>query len=211
MTDIDNFFARLPVSPYGLGDFYALIVPDEINRLRRVLTVIELWESISDAKLNNLAQRVSERELQEMVAEYGYDYVNDEVFILHQTAKVMYANLAVTIAATAETLAGHFCRARQLSYEGNSGRPINRPNWGHKKAALENALNIQFENINGFELNRKARVMGNCFKHNDGQANEEFTKLYGGQIGDDIEYVTEAWGKIIDGTEAFLLELADKL
>jgi len=211
MTEMDDFLARLSNSPYGPGDFYAVIIPDEIAKLKRVLEFIEHWERISDAKLKNLVQSESEREHHEIAAQYGYDYVNDEAFMLRQIAQTMYANLAVTVATSAETFIDRFCGTKGLSYKNKSGKEIEKPNLGHKKRALEKVLNVRFENIDGFEMNRKARVMGNCFKHNDGCADEEFSKRYGSQKGEALEYDTEDWGRIIEDTKTFLLNIAEKL
>ena len=111
--------------------------------------------------------------------------------LIKEPAKRCTPNLAVTVATSAETFVDRFCQAMQVSYQDKTGKPIDKPNWGHKKAALERALNVTFEDIDGFEMNCKARVMGNCFKHNEGKADEDFSKRYGGQVGDDLEYNTE--------------------
>ncbi len=210
MTDMDDILKHLPPSPYSLGDYYGLIIPDEIGKLKRVLQVIEQWERISDEELKKL-QSESEKEHNELAEQYGYDPVNDEAFMLHQTARVMYANLAVTVATSAEVFVDCFCKAKGLTYLNKSGKPIDRPNWGHKKSVLERSLSVKFEDINGFAVNRKARVMGNCFKHNEGQANEEYVNRYGGESGAELEYDNEDWSDIIDGTRTFLLNLAGKL
>lgn len=207
---MDDIRKHLPPSPYSLGDFYGLIIPDEIVKLKRVLQVIEQWGRISDEEFKKF-QCESKNEQSELAEQCGYVPVNDEAFMLHQTARVMYANLAVTVAASAEAFVDRFCKARKLTYRNKAGKLISRPDWGVKRCALESSLNVEFDSVDGFKLNRKARVMGNCFKHNNGQANEEWVELSGGKIGDDLQYESEDWSEIIDGTRTFLLNLAGML
>jgi hypothetical protein len=51
MTNMDDFLACRPAATYGPDEFYALIIPDEIDKLKRVLEVIAQWDSISKLKL----------------------------------------------------------------------------------------------------------------------------------------------------------------
>jgi hypothetical protein len=63
--------------------------------------------------------------------------------------------------------------------------------------------------LNGFPEANRARLLGNCFKHNGGRRNQEFVdSLQEGAVGQDIRYENEDWHALIEGVQIYLTGLA---
>ncbi len=88
---------------------------------------------------------------------------------------------------------------------------LRRPNWGDLRKLFETNLNIKFDDVPCFNNVNRVRLLNNCFKHSNGTINEDFAKNSGGTEGDDIEYESEDWEKLISGCKTFLLQLANKI
>ena len=82
--------------------------------------------------------------------------------------------------------------------------------WIVFKNQIEGNTKIKFVNIPCFDTVNRVRLLNNCFKHSNGTLNKDFVKDFGGAEGDDIEYESEDWKKLISDCETFLLQLADK-
>ncbi len=195
------------ITRHNIADFYTLIIPDEVTKLKRVLEIIKKWEIISNSELDSIFQNQSEQEQKKVAIDYDYEPVNDEAFIIHQSTRVIYANLAVTVTASVEKFIDYFYQSQKAIFKDNP----NDYSYNRKQECLERQCKIKFDQIDGFKLTQKARIMGNCFKHNAGNANEVFAKKFDVSLGESIYFEKENWLEIIVATECFLVCLVSKL
>ena len=154
------------------------MIPDHIDVLTRLHQGIQKWEALAADELRAFAKEC-EAAPEPSWENYGYDPVTEEAFMLHRTERAMFATLAVAIASTTEDLVGLFCDSLRI-------KPDRRPNWGNRKQALERTLKLRFDDLPGFALNKRARLLGNCFKHRSGKTDTEFVKGLGGEGGVEI-------------------------
>ena len=115
----------------------------------------------------------------------------------------MSATIAVSIFASVENYVAALCEDLRVQFAGN------RPDWRHRRPGLERRLGIDFDQVGGFSDVQRARILNNCFKHNRGKVNEEFTRELGGNLDDEIEFENEDWSAMIDGLERFLVAVAN--
>ena len=200
----------LPPPKYGDNEFFQLLIPDDIHRLNRLLGAIGKWRALAEAEFRTL-QTETDSSKASPGDEYGYDPIADEAFLTLATERALFGSLAVAIATIAETWVGQLCRARKITFVDSKGKPIVKPNWGHKKAALEKELGVTFEGMAGFPDNKRARLLGNCFKHHEGKVDADCAKHLSLKEEEEIEYEKQDWHAMIDGTRAFLLDLAGKM
>ena len=178
---------------------FQFFVADRIAILRRLKSANEQWGNIAKAEHSKFEQ---EYEPTEQAEQYGYDPITEEAIFLESTERVLWASLATAISSTVEASLGELCDSLKLKLP-------ERANWGTKRNALEGEVPITFGSLDGFESVNRARVMSNCFKHNDGRANEEFSKLSSQPKGEEIDYELEDWDKLIADTQTFLESLSD--
>jgi hypothetical protein len=179
------------------------ILPLETEKLDRLRAAILKWQVISAEEFEHFRQR-SEGQPAPPMADYGYDPVGDEAFMLGQTERVMWASFAVAIASAVERLFGSICDSLELPLPA-------KPNWGHKKGAIEKKLGIDLASVDGFSGATLARLLGNDFKHNSGTVSPEHSSYSGRQIGVEIEYEKEQWQAILGNAKSFMCALADRL
>ena len=172
-----------------------------------VLSMVKRLHSDLDDTINRRAAV-----LEAMAIEHGlddepewiYEDIDAEFCVDLQAIRILYAGLAVIIASGAESVVESICRDLDL--------PIgDRPDWGRKKNALEGAISASFDQISSFAGNKRARLLGNCFKHSDGNVNRELAEFAGMREGDEIRYEDEDWHKLIKETEEFLTALCDQV
>jgi len=204
MSDLNEQRKSLPIGPGGHADFYRMtILPLETEKLDRLRAAILKWQVISAEEFEHFRQR-SEGQPASPMADYGYDPVGDEAFMLGQTERVMWASFAVAIASAVERLFGSICGTLELKLPA-------KPNWGQKKGAIENKLGIDFASLDGFSGATLARLLGNDFKHNSCTVGSEFSSYSGRQIGLEIEYEKEQWEAILCDAISFMCALVNRL
>ena len=179
--------------------FNEIIAKSEVSKLRAVYAAIRKWESIANDEHESSLPDFSQ--MSERQADWAADHFNDETFMLHMTSRAMFASFAVSVFASVENFVGALCEDLVITFRNP------RPNWRHKGDALEAHLRIEFRTLSGFiEINR-ARILGNCFKHNEGKTNDEYVAAFGGTLSQEIEYESENWSQSLSATEQFLLTL----
>ena len=125
-------------------------------------------------------------------------------FILDETTNCLYAGLAVSVASTTENTMGMLCEEFEVPLP-------NKPTWGHKRTGLEKILKSGLDVLPGWDLATRARLLANCFKHNSGKTNADWTSDFGGSDDEQIRYADQDWNAIIGGVRSFLGALVDSL
>jgi hypothetical protein len=198
--------SNLPKPKYGDDVWFAMILPDEIAKLTRLHNAILKWSELTDKKFQEFRQQ-SEKQRTTQWDEYGYDPVSDEAFMLLGTERVMFANLGVSIAASAENFIVRLCKERGVNCVNGKGQT----DFAIACISLGNALGVVISDLPGYSGNQRARMLGNCFKHSEGRRNERFVEKYGGTLGEEIEYEKEDWPGMIGDTRTLLAEIVAKL
>jgi len=77
---------------------------------------------------------------------------------------------------------------------------------------LVDIKNIRFENqeMRFYPTAVKIRDMNNCFKHNNGKANDRYNEKYGIEINERIPYEEEDWNDIITKFEEYIESIVRK-
>jgi hypothetical protein len=191
--------------------------------IENLLHTIENWNNVASCELTH---RQSYLENKHDVNEYDWDILADERYILDKTNRVMYATIAVALFAVFEDFLFSLCVCAELlkvdiektkdgkekrTIKDYNDKEINKPNWGQYRDLIKNNMNIQFDDISCHYSIQKVRLLNNCFKHSDGNIDDNFSKSYGGSIGDDIPYESENWQELIENCKTFMLKLTDKV
>jgi len=181
----------------------------EIDRLEELRGAIQKWSDDAKAKLD---KTINDYKTQHSVIPEGvWDSFGDRAFVDQDTERILYAGLASAVASCAEHVVENFCQRERVLLVNKAGKTINRPNWGHKKSALEQYLKVDFLDLEGFDLNKLARLLSNCFKHSDSCVDARLAERPGFTKGAKVEYEKQDWKKMIVGTGSFLLALAKKI
>ena len=206
MTDNTFDLIELLPSPYGDDVWFSLLLPDEIEKLTRLHRAIITWQDVAEQEFKEFEQEVAKKRKQ-CWDHYDYDPVRDEAFFRLDTERVMLANLAVSIASTAENIIINICNHKNVRYM-NQQR---QTDFGVACSELGKALNVPLSHLPGFNGNQRARILGNCFKHSGRRTNERYVEKYGGDLDVEIEYELENWPSFIDDTKTFLSEIISRL
>ena len=199
-------FYGAPPSKFGDDVWFSMFLPDEISKLRRLLGAIGKWRQVADTEFDEF-QKLCDQKRTPTWDEYGYDPAQDEAFMLLETERVMFANLAVTIASAAENFIIGICKVRGVNYVSDSGETP----FGIACQGLGGSLKAVISELAGYSGNQRARMLGNCFKHSEGKTNQRFVDKYGGSLGEVIEYEKETWEQMIGDTETLLREIVSRL
>lgn len=134
--------------------------------------------------------------------DYLADWHGEEDFRINETARIMYAGLAISTASHIESCFEGFGKRCGITLP-------DRANWGMKKERLEERIGGKdcLSSVSGNEDAKRVRLLGNCFKHNDGKTNAEFVQAFGGTVGDEIDYEREPWDELITSVGRFLHEV----
>jgi len=189
----------------------------EIEVIENLLSVIKEWYCLTSEKLTDIQSQLETKDAHE----YAWDELDDKYRISNKVRRIMYANVAVSLFAIAEYFLFLLCvnfgiiqvkirRSGKTEIKNSGGKIIERPNWGVFKNQIERNTKIKFVNIPCFDTVNRVRLLNNCFKHSNGTINKDFVKNFGGAEGDDIEYESEDWKKLILDCETLLFQLADK-
>lgn len=192
-----------------LGEYYRGAIGEEIGKLRTIRRAISAWRVGTEKELTEFVKHYKEEHgpLPEEIA----DDLGHESSMAGETERAMYGSLAVSVASVAENMVSAMCKHLKVHPVDKHGNRIKQPDWGAWKNALENRLKAKFSDLDGFDENRLARLLGNCSKHEAGLVNKKLAIAFTRKEGAVIEYENEKWDGMIDGTEAFLLALASKL
>lgn len=190
-SDASTPETRYPDFLVGLGFFSW-----RCDHLSTLVSAIAKWKDDSHTELdgNYAAQKAEHTD--EASQEYLSDWHGEEEGRVKETARVMYAGLAVAVASHIESTFEFFCKQCGVTLP-------ERANWGHKRESLEKTLGC-LSSLDGHEAAQRARLLANCFKHNNGAVDDKYSDVFGGVLGVDIPYETLAWDEIVDGTDRFL-------
>ena len=197
---------NMPHSKLNYGDWLALIVPDEISKLRRLHEAIRRWDDVSAAEFEAFQKTVEQRRTPQW-DEFGYNPAADEAFMLLSTQRVMFANLGVTIAACVENFVFRVCNA--LRIECLNAKQQN--DFGIACQRLGKSVNSDISTLPGYSGGQRARMLGNCFKHAEGKKSDLWVKKFGGAEGDEIEYENEHWNSMINDSQRLLDGIVSRL
>ena len=183
----------------------------DVDRLTALRESIQEWIGRQQRDLAAHAESRESKEMDEEEESWLSEQRADEACMIAETERLLYAGLAVAIMSTTETFTRRVCTTAGVQLLDKKGKPQKRPNWGHYRTGLERKLDTDFASMPGFPGCSRARILGNCFKHNGGRANDEYVKEYPGSLGDEIEYEKENWPDLIEATRTFLRGLTGKL
>jgi hypothetical protein len=184
-----------------------LLIPDKAKILKRLLVTIEKWNQVADAEFEAFIKE-TESDRQESGDDYGYDPIEEEGFTFLHTKRAIYGSLAVTITSTAEWFLIYTCETLGLEY---LNKKTGLSDLKVIAKSLKKHLGKKLSTFPGFAAREKARILGNCFKHNGGRTNKEYVIMYGGDKKAEIEYENENWNDLIDKTIGFMTALAEKV
>jgi hypothetical protein len=199
-------WSKIPTSQHGDDVWFRMVLPEQIAKLRRLHEVINKWRAVADTEFASF-QRQCEQNRKPAWGKYGYDPVQDEAFMLLETERVMFANLGVSIASCAENFIVGICKSRGNNYVNNAGES----HYGIACKSLSSSLNVEISDLPGHAGNQRARMLGNCFKHSEGKANEKFATKYSVPLGEPIEFEKEDWSRMIVDTQTLLSEIVQRL
>lgn len=199
-------WSKIPTSTFGYDVWFEWVAEREISKLERHLQAIDKWGNVAAEELR-LFEEQCEGKKNDVWDEYGYDPIDDERMSLHETERVMFASLAVSIASSTESFIFAMCRIVGVEYT----KPSGETDFGVAKSKLGSKFNLDIDKIDGYTANQRARILGNCFKHNGGRKNQKFVGKYGGELDQAIEYENEKWQAMIEGTETLFFRLAEML
>jgi hypothetical protein len=186
---------------------YVLIdIPIEIDKLRRLYSAIVKWRGVAAEEFKEHEQNIEAKRSPQW-DDYGYDPISEEAFSLGQTERAMFATLGVSIAATAENFIVRVCVDLGLECRDKGG--VTRFSIACK--SIGERIGAKVTELPGYDENSRARLLGNCFKHNDGRRSEELVECCGGDPGDEIKYENEDWKTMIDKTNCLLCSIATRL
>ncbi len=185
--------------------FSECIFRDEAAKLRAIRRAIPKWEELAlrEVKVDESKDLDGMSDLQQ---HWHSEYINDQYHLLNQTTNALFAGLAVSAAASVENAMGMLCAEQNVTLPP-------RANWGDKRNGLQEVLGVtSIGALSGFWAANRARLLGNCFKHNGGKLNQEWVdEPLGGVLDEEISYADEDWDAIIDGVLVFLLALVQVL
>jgi hypothetical protein len=185
--------------------FNECVVRDERAKLTALLKAIPRWEKLAATEVQKAEQDIDWDALSDLQREWHENHINDEHYLLHHTAERLYAGLAVSIMATLESILGMLCAEQGVKLGPKA-------DWGDKRKAIQRKLRKKrLDTFVGIAAVTRVRLLGNCFKHNDGKQNQEWVKKYGGKLHDEIEYRNEDWKELVDSIERFLLAVVREL
>jgi hypothetical protein len=183
--------------------FYAFGADDRVASMETVLRMIthgtDHVRQDKEDRISRLEKTAIDTGMDDE-PEWIYDMANDEFYLDDLSIRILYAGLAVIISSATENLFETICSHYHIKLK-------SRAMWGDKRTALEGKLLISLEDLPGFKLNKRARLMANCFKHSDGRANEELARYTGVRKGDEIKYEIEPWDRIIRETERMFRDI----
>jgi len=119
----------------------------------------------------------------------------------------MLANLGVSIAAAAENFFTRICRLRRLEHTSTK----EKTDFKIACTSLEKSLKVKLFDLSGATGNHRARLLGNCFKHNEMKRDQEFVDAFGGNVDEAIEYENEDWNQTIAETRTVMQEIVKRL
>lgn len=178
---------------------------ESVNLLRSLLDAIPKWEKVVEQEF---ADHVKEMEATLSPDELAYHqtYKYDDHFVMLGEAKeMMFAGLAVAIASKIEQFMNELCKQEEVTLP-------ERASWGPKRNALASKMadSNQFAMLTGLNLASRARLLGNCFKHNGGLKDKELIDhIKEGDVGEKIKYGAEDWPAMISATGEFLKALGE--
>lgn len=205
MSEQMDLSKRLPPK-YGDDVLYGMMVPDEIAKLTRLYDAIGKWKALTDCEFQTLSQSASQQR-NPAWAEYGYDPIADEAFMLLDTERVMFANLGVSIASTAENFIVRICKHRNVPLTDSDGES----DFGIICCNFSVFLGARVSDLPGYAGNQRSRLLGNCFKHNAGKTDARFARKYKTTSEMAIEYEKENWIDMIEGTRVLLNEISQRI
>lgn len=164
--------------------------PGEIHdSLIRLVVAIQAWAKTEDAALDAKIEQFQQDHGGEIPD--GYDGFSDASYWMRETERTMFAGLAVAIASAAEPFRKAFIAKRKAAGE------------------TEKVANRELASIAGHSDYNRARILANCFKHSDGNVNDDYVSTYQDhrEVGEKIDYSAENWTSIIDGLRRFLRQV----
>lgn len=183
--------------------FNECVIRDELSKLRAVLRAIPKWERIAVTEVQKV-ERLDTTRFSDLQHSWHESRIVEEYELLDDVSEHLHAGLAVGIASAIEKIFGMLC----AEYE----QPLpQRPQWGHKRSAIQRILRSRIDRLPGCDSATRARLLGNCFKHSEGKMNRDWVRKFGGSAGEDIRYADEDWKAMIDGSQQFLLALVAAL
>ncbi len=192
-----------------LSELYRLITKRHTDIVVLIDEAHRGWKQGADERLLNIVEGYRKEDIE--ISPSYLEQLNIESSLLQETERVMFAGLAVAIASVTENIVGGMCKHLNLPLVKSDGTRIERPNFGNKQTAIEKHLGIKFCRLTGFDGNRLARLLANCYKHSEGRVNQELAKAFRRTKGEVIAYEKENWGHMISETKLFLDGLGARL
>lgn len=199
MTDSSEGF-KWPSAKEAKYTWMGLAIGCDFNMLSQYLDVIRNHRSRIQ---NDIKAYINDLEKDGNVPQEIYEAKIDEMDLAKETERVMYACFGISVFSVIENTLRKFCM-------NNSITVVDRADWGIKRNAIEQNLNVDFKTFPGIDEVTELRLLSNCFKHNGGRVDSEFKKQYGTTLNNEIKYENKDWKNLVLKTQQFLNELAQK-
>lgn len=207
MTNEPIDWTKMPLTGSDDREWYGVLMADSVNRLTRHHAAIKKWNELVQVELRDLAAETAGKR-HPAWEEHGYDPVGQEAEVLLDTERAMFGSLGVAIAATAENFIVGICKDRKIPLTDEDGES----DFGIICCNFNAALKVIVSSLPGYAGNQRARLLGNCFKHNDGRTDARFAKKYKEETeGRIIAFEAEEWDGMISATETLLREIVQRL
>ncbi len=178
--------------------FSLVVVSNEIGILKALRRAVPKWEELAAQEVKSVEE--APRGGSELEDYWHEQHVNDQYYVLDVTKGALLGGLSVSMASAVERVMIELCRDRGEAMPG-------RPGWKDARETLDRLTGTNISTLAGFPSANRARLLGNCFKHNGGARNAEFVRTFGGAADEEICYADEDWDAIIDGVQTFLTAL----
>jgi hypothetical protein len=167
------------------------------------MRAIPKWEAVALAEVS--AGEADPEQMSDLHRYWYEQYVQDQRSLIDETSNALAAGRAVSVMATLENFMGMLCAEYKLKLP-------DKANWGHKRSGVEGLIKVKFDTLAGFPNAKRARLLGNTFKHAGGKTDEEWVKAHPGTAaGEEIRYADENWQEIVNDVEAFLMGVVKRL
>lgn len=174
----------------------------DCDHLVKLHKAIQEWQEKANDDLTISRKRLDAQYADDEGQEFLADWHSQEDARVRETVRIMYAGLAVAIASHVESCFEFFCERCGITLAA-------RADWGAKRNQLEQTIGTAgcLSSVSGSSDVKKVRLLGNCFKHNDGKANAVFVDEYGGVLSEQIDYESQLWDEIINNVGDYLHEV----
>ena len=189
----------------NIRDLLEEVARIDVERLESLRAAAEEWDRFVQERFGVKVTIARAKDPTGELSDWLDDNLGDEAFRLQETKRLLCAGIAVAITSVTESFGASVCNF--MGHRPAKGKDVSF-SWRKVVELLEKDSGKKLSDLPGYEMNHRARLLGNCFKHSDGKANSSLEKAAGIVKGTEIAFEKEDWAKMIEDTKQFLVSLA---